>query len=333
MSIRQLRQNRQRAALWQAMVLGFALIAAGCGSGGSSESPGSGSSGAAPSTEIGRAPSAGKNAAAVAPPIVDAERPSQDQLDPVLPGAPRSQAIILNANVTLEVGTNLTETMDSLQMLADRYQGFVAESRHSGQEPGYREGYAVLRVPSRHFQAVLAELAELGTVTNRHTYTEDVGDQLVDLEARQTTAEQREQRLLELIDQATEITDLIALESELARVRSEIEMLAAQRKKLRDLVDYSTFTIHLYEVAPGQEPARPVTVWERTVLAFERGLANAGNFASGLLVFTVSVLPVLVVIAVIVVPIWWGIRALRRLIRRRRPSGPPAAPDSPGDDS
>lgn len=315
------------------------LIVAGCGSGKpSGESAAGGGRNAGGGSSVGGSRADGAAVAPSAPPIMDMDRGGHfDAIDPAMPAAsPRSQAIILNARLTLEVGTELEATLDGIQALADRYGGFVAESRHSGQEPGYREGYAVLRVPSQHFHAVLADLGELGTITGRHTYTEDVGDQLVDLEVRRQSAEEREQRLRELIAQATEITDLIALESELARVRTEIEMIAAQTKRLEDLVAFSTFTITLQEVAPGQEPARPVTLGERIALAFERGLSNAGSFASGLLVFLIAALPVLIVIAAIAAPIWWGVRSLRRAARRRREekagaqNPPPPPPESGG---
>lgn len=295
-----------------AIALIVMLAVTGCGTG-MKESPIAGGTGESGRTGPG---------AVGAPPFADADMGGRaatiEPIAPERPGAPRSQAIIQNARVTLEIGMRLDETLVSLQELADRYGGYIEESRHSGQEPGYREGYAVLRVPSRQFTAVLRDLEQLGTVTNRHTYTEDVGDQLVDLEVRQQSAEQREQRLRELISQATEISDLIALENELARVRTEIEMMAAQRKRLEDLVAFSTITVQLYEVAPGQEPTGPVSLWERVALAFERGMSNAGDFASGLLVFVVATLPVLVVIAAIVAPIWWGMAALRRATRRRR---------------
>lgn len=305
------------------------LLAIGCASGapgksGSSQRGGSGTAGSAPTDSAAVAPGGGPSG--VPPVIGDGGVPPvlRDEVglsDPIAPDpakGSRTGAIIQNASMTLEVGTELDEALAGLQAIADRYGGYIAESRRSGQQPGYREGYAVLRVPSRHFQAALNDLGALGNVSSRHTYTEDVGDQLVDLEVRQRSAEEREQRLRELIGQATEIPDLIALEAELARVRTEIETIAARRKGLEDLVAFSTFTVTLYEVAPGQEPTAPLSVWERTAIAFRRGVDNAGDFASGLLVSFVAALPLLVVIAAIVAPIWFIGRALARASRRRR---------------
>ena len=69
---------------------------------------------------------------------------------------------------------------------------------------------------------------KLGKVLSESSADDDVTQQHVDLKARLTNAKAEEARLRTFFDQAKSVTDMLAIERELARVRGDIESMTAQ---------------------------------------------------------------------------------------------------------
>jgi hypothetical protein len=105
------------------------------------------------------------------------------------------------------------------------------------------EDIARTRVPRARFHESLEAIAKLGDVLHRDIQAEDVGDQVVDLEARLKSARAVRDRLAQLLQGATATKDALAIEKELARVMSEIEVMEGKLKFFADRVAYSTVTV------------------------------------------------------------------------------------------
>jgi chromosome segregation ATPase len=70
----------------------------------------------------------------------------------------------------------------------------------------------------------------------------DVSEEMVDLDARLKAKQATEARLLDLMKQAKEANDLIAIANRLDEVQSEIEQIKGRIQYLNNQVDYSTVT-------------------------------------------------------------------------------------------
>ena len=111
---------------------------------------------------------------------------------------------------------------------------------------------AVLRVPATQLDETLEAIALLGKVRNRNLSGRDVTDQFVDLEARLRNAQATQKRFRELLAQATNVTEVLAVEAELARINFEVESLQGQINRLEEVISFATITIRLEEkVRPG----------------------------------------------------------------------------------
>ena len=118
---------------------------------------------------------------------------------------------------------------------------------------GPRSLSASLRVPADQFDPTMAEIKKLGAVESESQSGEDVAQQSVDLDARLANARNTEQRLTALLhDRTGQMTDVLAVEKEMDRVRGEIEQMEAERKTLTNRVAYATLNVTLREASKAQ---------------------------------------------------------------------------------
>ena len=154
--------------------------------------------------------------------------------------------------------------------VTDGYGGFVSESaRETNERHGetFTAGEFVVRVPSDEFDAAMADFEAIGEVETRRTDTEDVSDQLTDLEARLENLRAERDRLRELYEEANETEDVLAVQSELSSTQSEIERLEARQAGLEDRVALSTIRIEVAEERPERESVEPEAWYDTGVTA------------------------------------------------------------------
>lgn len=193
--------------------------------------------------------------------------------------------------------------------------GFVA-----GETTSEDSSTVTLRIPvERHANAV-GELQKLGKVTNRTRSTEDVTQEVVDTKSRITSQRESIGRIRALLAEATDLSDVISIEAELAGREADLDSLLSRQKQLADLTALATVTVTFYtETAEPEEEDEEAT-------GFLAGLDNGWEAFTGTVgvVLTVlgALLPFLVVALLLGVPasIWY---------RRRRPQAVVQAPAAP----
>jgi hypothetical protein len=100
-----------------------------------------------------------------------------------------------------------------------------------------------LRVPTAKLKAAVGALEELGTVMHRNIGSEDVTEQYVDVEARLKNKLVLRDRLKLLLDKATGVKDVLAIETELNRVQADIDSMTARLKALKGQTDLATIEV------------------------------------------------------------------------------------------
>jgi hypothetical protein len=297
-----------------AAVAALALALVGCTAGGGSDQAG----GAGSLDAVGAADARSSEVAGSAP----ADRQGAPAV-PVRPAGLLARDVIQHA--TLGVRTdNVTAALARVRVLVAGVQGVVAdEHTETSLRGGARRSTLTLRVPAPAFAATLEDLDELGRVTTQEVTTEDVSTQVVDVEARIVSAERTLERIRELLDEANDFTDVLSLESELARREADLASLKAQQAYLEDQTSLSTIVLTLLPTTaaptePDEEPA-----------GFVAGLGTGWDALVSLVTVVLTVLGVLVPLLVVLAPagllVWW---AARRALRRqplRQPADPPTA--------
>jgi Domain of unknown function (DUF4349) len=107
---------------------------------------------------------------------------------------------------------------------------------------------AVIRVPSAGFDELIRKIEALGSkLESKSVTSEDVTAEFVDVEARLKTKRDLSERYHEILKNAKTISDVLAVETQIGNVQTEIESMEGRLKFLRDQVSLSTLTVRMYE--------------------------------------------------------------------------------------
>jgi hypothetical protein len=164
-------------------------------------------------------------------------------------GIDTERKIIQCASLRIEV-EDFQASSDALFEIVERSDGFISDWYSYVTDTGRKRGDITIRVPKDTFLGVIRELEPLGTVQSKQISGEDVTEEYIDLQARLNNSERQEKRLLEILDKADEVKDILEVERELARVRGEIEQLTGRITYLENRVELATISVSLYEPEP-----------------------------------------------------------------------------------
>lgn len=229
--------------------------------------------------------------------------------------------IIYSADATVET-TDFDGSIAKLLALVEQNKGWIEASSMSGANyrsiargSSYnRSASYTLRIPSDKFELLMGSLSEIGNVPYSHTYTENVTSQYYDTQARLTAYQTQETRLLEMMEKAETVSDVIAIEEKLTELRYQIESLQSTLKNWDRQVSYSTICLEVMEVSeytPEPQQSYGQELWQALTGAFR----DLGQFFKDLLVFLVSAIPTILVLTAL----FFVFRPLfRKLAARRR---------------
>lgn len=175
--------------------------------------------------------------------------------------------LIFTGSVELEVDS-YEDADGEVRAIVDNHDGFVSDSARQVHERGnetWTTGELVVRVPSDSFEGAIEEISDAGEVKSVSTDSEDVTDQLVDIEARLENLRAERDRYRELYEEANETEDVLAVQERLADTQEEIERLEARQRSLEGRVAYSTITVSLAEPTPAPVTPDPATWYDTPV--------------------------------------------------------------------
>lgn len=104
---------------------------------------------------------------------------------------------------------------------------------------------ATLRVPAASLPSLMESLSTVGRVTHRRVEMTDVTEATLDLQAALKNKRALRDRLRSLLDQATQVEDILKIEKELSRVQTELDQMEARLKSLSSQVSHSTLNLSI----------------------------------------------------------------------------------------
>lgn len=233
---------------------------------------------------------------------------------------PESRKWIITVNLSAE-----TEDLDAAAAALDEkitaLNGYVEDQRiYNGSTYSsrrYRSANLTIRIPAEDVDKFTDEVGGIANVVSQEKNLEDVTLQYVATESRLTALETEEARLLELLAQAENMSDLLEIEERLTDVRYELESYASQKRLYDNQIDYATIYLNIEEVqeyTPVEEP----TLWERLSGGFTDSLKGLGEGAVDLLVWIVTSSPYLVVFVGITLVVLLLIKRARKINAKKK---------------
>ncbi len=263
----------------------------------------------APSCAEKRSAPAPARAAAQEKALTTAAAPGQTVANPS--DAPAKRLVIKEAK--LQLGTTApARLVEAAPAIAQKYGGFVVKSETRGVGGSPVEAEVVLRVSAERLDPALAELRKFGDVLSESVTGQDVTAEYVDVEARLKAKRVLEERLLALASTSTRVEDTLKVESELGRVRSEIEQAEGRSRYLQESARLSS--VEVSAVSPSQ-PGEPGV--ESFGSKMTRAWSRAGNactdVTAGRLSMVGVLLPLVFAGLLVLAPLWfWYHRRQRR---------------------
>lgn len=225
---------------------------------------------------------------------------------------PSSAAIAAETAMIIRTGT-ATIKVDSLELaivrlraLAQSVGGYVGNTSMQTGSDQLRSATVEVKVPAPRWSQLLSGLKPIGALEAQDEEAEDVGEEFVDVQARVANSRRLEERLIALLENRTgKLSDVLAVERELARVREEIDRYEGRIRYLKSRTAISTMTVTLHEPPPvlGSQPGQnPIA----------DAFRNAWRNFVGMIAFLISSLGVIVPLVVIAWLVW------RFVLRRSR---------------
>ena len=226
-------------------------------------------------------------------------------------GVALRRKIIYTAQVNLVV-EDFIGADARLRALVAEFAGYLAEYREDRTQGERLAGRWVVRVPVDRYEPFLAQVIALGVPEEQQSNAQDVTEEFVDLEARLTNKKKLEERVLELLAKRTgEIKDVLAVETELSRIREGIERIEGRLRYLQDHTAFSTVTITAREERDYEPPRSPSFV-DRVVTTWEGSLGAMRATGENIAVAGVAAAPWAAVLVVFLSPLEWFRRRKRR---------------------
>ena len=221
-------------------------------------------------------------------------------------GVYRNEAVklIRRANLTVQT-TEFEKAQAALDALVNELGGYYenAELRSGSyyNQNSNRSATFTVRIPAEKYDAFMDQVDGIGYLARKNESSEDIGEIYYDIEARLKTQRTKQERLLELLEKAQSMEDIISIENALTDVEYYIEQYSSDLKRYDGLVGFATINLSLDEMVrivdePGQKASLFVRMKAGVVSSASRLVDGVQDFLIwvsynlfGILVFAAAV--------------------------------------------
>ncbi len=195
------------------------------------------------------------------------------------------------------------DAIDQALSIVEGYGGYVVSSSNNQNQDGTRHyGNMTLRIPIADYDKAVEKLAALGEVLSTNKNGEDVSQEYYDTQARLKQYRAQEERYVELIKEAANVSEVLQVEAALNQVRAEIETMEARILYLNRLSDYGTVELSMSSQTL-ENGEISLNSWDgigkKLGAAFVTSINTILYGFSRILVVLVYVVPILLILAVL----------------------------------
>ncbi len=218
---------------------------------------------------------------------------------------------------TYSFGIETTDSESTNKLIRSKVSEYGGYIESSNMYDGGTEAYYVVRIPQDNADAFLNDSEEFGTKTYENESQEDITMSYYDTEAHIEALETQHERLLELMEEASSIDDIVALEERLSEVEYELSSYEQTLKIYDNQVNYVTINIDVYEVST-VSTIDDDTFGERIIKGLRTNLDTVAVFFVNLAVTLITGLPIFAVWALVIVIIVLIVRKIKKSRRAKK---------------
>ncbi len=213
--------------------------------------------------------------------------------------AGQESKIIRTASLTIATKT-YEQSLASIRAQCEESGGWISWSSENESASGLRRANLTLRIPADKLDAFLTDDFAGGRITSRSETMDDVTDSYYDTAARLETQKALMARLQSLVTDAADLSDVLALEAQMADTQYQIDRLTSSLQSTDKQVNYATVDVNLREEKASDDLTnQDMSLGQRVMSALEAGWGMFVDFLGDAVVFLVAALPFIAVVAVI----------------------------------
>jgi len=219
------------------------------------------------------------------------------------PGGETLQGVKIIRTASYSLGTmQFEKDLEAIKALTASFQGWVEYVSVSGDatQGDKRYAYLTLRIPSQNLDDFKGGVTQIGRVTASDESATDVSESYSDTSMRLATQKTKMARLQKLMENAGELSDLLAVENEIANTQYQIDSYESTLRGLDSRINYTSIQVYLNEETPADAAStKDLTLGERIAQAVRASLEAIGQFFQDMAVFLVMIAPVIIPLALV----------------------------------
>ncbi len=227
--------------------------------------------------------------------------------------------IIYSGEVMMET-LSFEESVEKIQRYVKGIGGYAESSFIEGRrisetsKPSRRTAVFTFRIPQQQFHSFSENLKEYGNVLSSSTHGENITEKYFDTEARLKSLVIQEERMLNLLERAENIEDILRIESELANLRYQIENLTGTLQKWDNLVQFSTIRVEVREVDQVTTDPETASWFDEIGEAFKDSVLAVIKTLQNIVILLIMAVP----FALVFIPVFIIMQKLYNLYRNRK---------------
>ncbi len=213
--------------------------------------------------------------------------------------------LIKNGSISISVD-NYDKYISIVKDYVNQNNGYIENSSFYTNYNGIntyngKSGNVTVCIQSDKFQQAMDYLKSMGDVTDENEYTEDITAQYIDIQSRMSVKQKEKERLIELMDKADSIEDMITIEGRLTQVIEDIESSKAIINNYDRLVKYSKIDLYITETNLGKRVSSNTTFYEKAVHNFNESVDMGIDIVSFIILLAIRLWVVIAFIIVVLI--------------------------------
>ena len=200
----------------------------------------------------------------------------------------------------------------------DNYSWYYYDSSDSSGSNN-RTLYLTVRIPTEKYESFVNSLGDYGKVMNKTQTADNISKTYNDKKTYISSLETEQKRLLEMMDKAETIEDMMAVEERLTEVQRQLNQYKTDLEAMDMDIAYSTVNLNMREVQKiTNQPTPKDSFGTRIKKAFINAWEGFAEFCENFLFALIYLLPAIIVIGLIVWAVLFATRKRRKAKREKK---------------